>query len=552
MNDGIESSNDELEEIEALVQRRRRAGEADKGRVRRAWQEAEQRLQALLEAGNEDLRVLRLHAELASRRSDWNRAIARWQRVIEAADEPVPRARARLAAAYRAAGQLGAARETLKEARREGLKKQVFERARSRLLDQRAELRRRDWGVELVSSLKAGEQRRFRKLFRRWLESGLDDDRELSPAQRKALRRLADELIGVWRQGEQMSGWRLPGLPRLIRMARTMRSMVGGRTHVESDSGIEAPPVILSCGFGWSGSGAVTDWLADLEGVELSLGRGEMHWFRSSYGYSAEDAVSCLSTDPAAWHEAVVGFCLVHLFGVEAFADEGEAESLPVTERTRRVRKLRDRAPVWDLLADETAFLGFIKDVRRLLAALAAIRPHALDAPEEAEACFREFFARLISRATPKGGVCLLNNCIKAFQVELVRLLPETRVVAVTRDPRDMYVSRAWESPGGAMPVDEFISGLRGRYRAWERARRNPDMRGRLIELRFEDFVRDEAVRDRLGGELGVAERGTRKKRRFRPDRSAANIGIHRQWECQEDIARIARAFPERLVDEGG
>lgn len=536
----------ELDELEAVLARKRVGGEAEKAHVRHAWKEAERRLKAYRERGEGGIRAGRLYALAAMKCENWNEAIARWQSVLDEADEPMPRARMRLAAAYRMAGQLGAARAELRSAREEGLRKKEFRKAQRRLHKRRSRLERLELGEQVVAAVQRGEVKHVLRGLVEWINEGLPDDQELKKSTRKALRPLCETLVQLSERAASS-----PSSPdRKRRILRRLRRSLWPRRRIIRGSREmwvheDDPPLVLVCGFGWSGSGAVTDFLSDFEQVEMSLGRTEMHWFSSGYGYDAGEVLDQLEVAPHRFHEWALAFLLVHGLGLESLAREGEGQD---QSRMRRMRKLSDRAALWLFSEDDPRLVEYAEYLRELGQALCRVEPSEGDNNLEVEAAFRHFFSGLVRMATPPGKTCLLNNCIKGHQLDRLRLILPDHVIAVTRDPRDMYVSRGLESARGTFPPVEFVDALRERFRRFRRALRDPVIASRVTTVGFEDFVLDASTRERLADELGLTGTPRRRQTRFQPERSRQNIGIHHRWQDRDAIRRIAGGFRRRRV----
>lgn len=556
MSTDTESLEARLDRIEKCLRRRRRKGdEAGKGQLHQEWREAEDELDALLRKGHDNLRIRKLHALAASNREAWNLAIARWQKVLDLGDGPLPRSRQRLARAYRATGQFGAAREMLEQARTEGLKRRRYRRSRKRLNRQYSQVERLELGEEFLTALEKGEKKPAQEALIAWLEEGLPGaDEGLPRSVLKELPELVAELLALDQQAREADTGSATALAmHWFRRLRGIGSRGGPRGGPRGDVGSTGEPlVILSCGFGWSGSGAVTDFLQDYQAVETLFGRAELAWFHSSHGNDAAGLFEQLRRGPAGYLAGVRDFILTHLLGLDLLArslgeGEGERGVEGAPARLQRARTVRDRAVVWGFVDEDADFGGFVSALREFSGALRGIRPARLDAPQRIEAAFRDFLSKVVGLRRSAQAVCLLNNAIKAYRLSLVRLLPEARVIPVFRDPRDMYVSRALESPRGVLPPREYVRALRRRDRDYRRALRDPAIAERVMPVRFEDFVLEPERRTALLEQLGMDPRAPRHKTRFRPERSRGNIGIHRHWEEPEVIDRIARGLPDWL-----
>ncbi|QJW84515.1 hypothetical protein HK414_14815 [Ramlibacter terrae] len=144
-----------------------------------------------------------------------------------------------------------------------------------------------------------------------------------------------------------------------------------------------------------------------------------------------------------------------------------------------------------------------------------------------------------------RGGThVLLNNIFLAPRTALMGTMDDALFMVVQRDARDQYMARRMEGAhSGDYPVESFVRLIK-RNRAGFVAIRNAAPPDRLEEqmmlMRFEDFVRDPALRERVLQRAGLDAEGlVPDPSRFDPAVSARNIGIHRAGLAPEEIAQI-------------
>ena len=150
------------------------------------------------------------------------------------------------------------------------------------------------------------------------------------------------------------------------------------------------------------------------------------------------------------------------------------------------------------------------------------------------------FLDALVELVAPVDtGAVLLNNAILPDQLGLVELFSNARAIAVLRDPRDQYVSQRLEF-AFPMDCDSFVETMR------DRAERLAELlaAGRLADrvrcVWFEEYVTDASLRRDVLSWLGLDPRARElDSDPFDPARSQANIGIHRDYEEQAEIARV-------------
>jgi hypothetical protein len=183
---------------------------------------------------------------------------------------------------------------------------------------------------------------------------------------------------------------------------------------------------------------------------------------------------------------------------------------------------------------------------------------------ERASAYLDGLYRRIIP---PDADRVVMNNGFEPFHpIPALDMLAGAKQIVVTRDPRDMYVSGlnahkvgaadrgllAFDNDGmnkSFLASDDIELFIR-RYALYARQLyRGPDRR--VLRLRFEDLVRDPAPAvARIFGFLEIdPARHARAGTCFRPDQSAKNVGLWRQYSRQDEIRAIGARLGEHLVD---
>lgn len=354
-------------------------------------------------------------------------------------------------------------------------------------------------------------------------------------------------------------------------------------------------------GFRWSGSGAVSDWLAghqglcQLEGCQASF--GEIRAINYGLRYLAQTAAGvvpwgerlgrwALCPDPRLWDQ-VLGVPLTARRGVLSplyfMADLAFASAA----RFRIIPGL----PVYKPLLDTQLGRDFTQDAEYLGLASAYVaslhgyldrkasagsgeagtgRPPPWQDPEvrqAASAVIGLFYRRL----TREGRVPIFDNAFSGLNPELFGLVShevflKRVLLLIRRDPRDQFVDLVRCSGSTfSWTVGSFIQQYR---RAQEKTAKfmadTADAIGsgsRFIQVvGFEDFVRDTGgTRTRLQSDLlafwaadGQGPAGDWLPGAFRPEQSVRNIGLWRSSGMHGAIERISKELPEFLVQGDG
>ena len=302
--------------------------------------------------------------------------------------------------------------------------------------------------------------------------------------------------------------------------------LVGNLAAVPASGTDAAPPrsgsVYAVSGMGWSGSGAVYDFLRGFHGVEAVTGEARLiegrHGFRGLLG-AAE------SPDPDAFGAALVDFFRFSLVGVTPCRNYDEFRHVA---NSRRFVEGRDGLEY----AVECQEL-----LRRVCGASAGERVATLRAslPDFAESVAR-------SRLIDQSCVPLLDNVVHVANLELARDLPAWTFFATVRDPRDQFVDNVLNNPNFRRDVRRFVK----RYRK---------MRGVLEEVvatapnvqvvQFETFVREASVRADLVNALGLTK--PRATASFDASTSQRNIGLWKSHRVESEIDLITRELSEHV-----
>lgn len=311
-----------------------------------------------------------------------------------------------------------------------------------------------------------------------------------------------------------------------------------GDLNAESQAWVEterdcASRLIMTCGSGYSGTGAVTAFLRELEGLPMPFGVRELAVLKKNYGlyrlvskwteWGAEERKQALQ-------EAVLKAVL----------------GIPCYETVSSVDRVHSRSITWNsLFMDE----GLDENNVRLLGAYSvdfingAMRASTTEQLEEVCSSFLNGVLRA------KGGrYVLLNNCVHQTQVSMCGLLNNSKVIVVVRDPRDQYVAHQTETPRNRITVESFI---RKRKRADAAVRRYLQSgRSGLKVFGFEEFVGCPGVRQDVLDWAGLSRFSPGSKARFFfPEKSMKNVGIYKEWEEKSEIRMIENELGDQLVD---
>lgn len=291
--------------------------------------------------------------------------------------------------------------------------------------------------------------------------------------------------------------------------------------------------VIMTCGSGYSGTGAVTAYLREFEGLPMPFGTREIAVLKKNYGLSR--LLSRWRDWTAEERElALQQMVLQAILGVPCY--ESAASVNRLYTRSITLNSLFMGEELNDACGRTLGVLAknFVRDARRAV---------SVEKLEQASAGFLNGVLRM------KGGtIALLNNCIHQTQIDICRLLENSRVIVIVRDPRDQYVAHQTETPGKGVTVEAFIKKRKRADAAVSKYLESGATNVRAFG--FEAFVTRPEVREEVRNWAGLGDfDSSPKKRFFFPEKSSKNVGIHTRWKNKSDIRMIESELEGQLVD---
>ncbi|KQY18575.1 hypothetical protein ASD31_24560 [Rhizobium sp. Root482] len=435
---------------------------------------------------NRELEVFTARCELKMER--WHSAAIRWAEISRGADEYRAEAYMSLAVIYRNLGAYSKAFSFVKTAESRGAGSD--------------EVRR--------------EYRRLRRKMRGSAASALASEASVSLT--------AENLKEA--QSLLIPAMRLAGVPVAVQSA--VDAFLESEPPIHCPVEEHVPRVIFVGGFGWSGSGAVTDYLCQHPSVTLPFGHNEALLFSETEGTIgvAQKVPGTVGGIPL-----LQNHLLRAVYGV-------------IPREAGDIASGRGRSVFWQDQPDPQIVSQITAAALRLVKAdwREMEKTKVID-------CVVHFYSSVLAALIPRGRIGVTSNCITAANMEMVRYVTGGFGVAAFRDPRDQYVAQRYEHrSGNTAAVDRFISKLRKRLRAFERAEKRLGP-SKIIRCQFEDFVRSAKYRASFLGTLGVHETEFKfGEGGYRPEDSLGNLGLFKSYAAQEEIRKIEEAFPALLV----
>lgn len=304
---------------------------------------------------------------------------------------------------------------------------------------------------------------------------------------------------------------------------RALRRIVpGGPVDLGAFEKYHCAKLIFTCGFSWSGSGAVSCFLAQHKQVTLPFGSSEMAYLQ---GRDGRKGIFPFLAQGAMQAQAMR--VLLATFFMES-----------IVAATRPHYSFMAKC-----LAAEHSRIGalgeLIDDFHAAMLSADALRDAAVR---------RQIMALFLQRLfSVLGGThVLLNNVFLGPRTVMLGAMQDALFVVVERDARDQYVARKIESGhAGEDGVEKFAAMLqqgRAKFEAILHAAEPTQLEQQLFLVRFEDFLRDNALRRTLLERLELPADGIVPNRlKFDPSVSLGNVGIHAAGLTEQEREYIER-----------
>jgi hypothetical protein len=442
--------------------------------------------------------VLVLLAEIATRTQSWDQAAVLWNRVVNEVSALADVASLKLCVAYRQLGSYVRARLALGRIRPESVDPGILRAERRKLLAGETGVALRLLGNTVTDALARSET---------------DPDLEYLL---RAIRRL--------RRGDDVFAECLVTVAEGVRGYKPLDPTPWWRRKGQQPAAAveHSPRCLFLSGFGWSGSGALYDYLRQAETVATPFDNAEIWAFERNW--CAKKVLDAVREDPTAARRALVYFIFQSVLGVSA----------PMTIDPARI----GRQSIMHF-AGRTAGPAIAAACLTLFdRGMAAASRSGLKPLEEA---LRRFFDEVIEAKAGPGRVSVMSNCITAANVDLARLVSNGVALVVFRDPRDQFVSQYYEYKNRQnLSCETFIRKVRSRTDRYRRAKRALAGKAAVEEVQFEQFVLSKSYRDALLERVGVSpDLIPVDGPGYRPEHSMKNVGLYQNFPRVADIKRI-------------
>jgi hypothetical protein len=299
---------------------------------------------------------------------------------------------------------------------------------------------------------------------------------------------------------------------------------------------IQGPTPIIISGFGWSGSGAVTDYLKGHPQVADVFSGREVGLWTGKYGL---DRIYAHFTSIGFSRRLLLEFLTRHCFGHMFLANSKGTKSL---------------GGLWNWI-DEGQQGLLLEALAEWLEALQRWQKNPVN---PLLGTFQNFSSRLLRLLVKEESACvLLSNCVPSDAIVAIRMFEAPAVIVSWRDPGDAYASKKAAFPDNSLEFLGWKEQLMRRINNYLSGKKSVADNAKLwIDLSFEEFVQSEQLRQQLLILLDL--HGQPMDSSFDPTISARNIGIFRPlagkdrapWSALASVVDSARREAQTISPE--
>jgi tetratricopeptide (TPR) repeat protein len=293
---------------------------------------------------------------------------------------------------------------------------------------------------------------------------------------------------------------------------------------------------IFVSGKGWSGSGAVFDYLREFENV---IGIPvETQYIESNKGISN---LIKNSKDKKDFSLALLDFFYHCMLG---YCEYQDSESFKIFFGPRSIME-SELSLTYSINAHE---------ISKLIAL--TLMNFSEPSGQELKTLYNQIVNRLAINDLAGGDTyALLDNVIHISNIDIINVLEDVSVFCTFRDPRSNYVSLSRKRAVFNQSCEEFIEQeLKSYPRLLEKINDctkniDPNSKRKVFKVQFEEFVLSDEYRKYLAHQIGLDLRLQHKHKYFKPWESARNVMLHQEHEKQDEIDKIKLALMDYCVE---
>lgn len=284
--------------------------------------------------------------------------------------------------------------------------------------------------------------------------------------------------------------------------------------HQQSTSRVVHP--VFVAGTGWSGSGAIYDFLSEFESVIRVKGEGPPFSLSSHSLYRLREAIM----KSAGLRPALIGFFFENVLGFSLIRHPRDLKAFHYARQKTTG-------------SDSSRHFTFAREFCNLAAALL----HSESQPGRLrlfDSMIDAYISSLVPETEPaENQTILFDNAIPLNRLQAFSMLESGTLIGSVRDARSIYADRRRNDPRFSESLTRFIgaklfSRIALSITLRRVSRRGPKKRSVFV-VQFEEFVSNDSLRQQLINKLRLDPQQQDANSQFHPGQSQKNIELHKK-----------------------
>lgn len=270
---------------------------------------------------------------------------------------------------------------------------------------------------------------------------------------------------------------------------------------------------LITSGIGWSGSGAITDYLREYSNIHTIFGEVRILEENEGFAYFVRNIEN---KDLIFAH--TIKFFFVNLLGCY------EIKNLNFYKPLRSTN---------NLLKKNKNIENYSKQIMSISSTLSDIirassnESYNTDYIKSLLCTLSSKLLALVALDISQDKIPLIDNCIHINNIDLLDYISNIKIICSNRDPRAIYITRTNECPGFVNNADSFVQEQRMLRQKIDLLLKNlkHDTLNNIYLVNFEDFVSNKEYREKLALNLGLDLKNWKKiELYFKPNESIKNV----------------------------
>jgi hypothetical protein len=288
---------------------------------------------------------------------------------------------------------------------------------------------------------------------------------------------------------------------------------------------------ICVSGMGWSGSGALYDFLKEFHNIKSVDGE-----FQHISGVTSIKTIRGCEDNYDLWRKEVLRFFGLTLFGFAKYSNYQEYRSLLTANR-------------FTLSENKHIYARGANDFCKVILSSYSEKGINVNKLKLSINILLNAIAGLESSSN-SNSILMFDNIVKLHRLKEIDYMDDTTILCTYRDPRSNYVALYYENLKIKKNVKDFIKEYKTKRQQAKKEYTKAINKDSVINVQFEEFVSSEEYRNNLAERISIDLTAQNKHKYFQPWISQKNIYNYKEFPDQQAIRLIEKELSEYLWEK--